>query len=130
MARDQWSRIEIRNVARLEKVAVESFIDVTQRAVTMSPIRDGIFANNWFTEINGITSKTTDETDSTGSARLAEAEAEALRIKVGDSVSFANALPYAIPIERGHSEQAKNGIVKVVSSEWQYIVNDAVRGIE
>lgn len=48
------------------------------------------------------------------------------KAKIGDSIYITNNLPYAIPVEHGHSSQAPAGMVKVTVSEFRKIVNDSI----
>jgi len=129
MAKDQWAKIELRNTGKLTLVARKSFLSATQAVVLKSPFDKSIFRNNWFTEINSISSKTT-EASGTGSARLAEASNKAKLLSAGDSISFVNRLPYGPFLEDGGSQQAKEGIIKVVASEWKYTVAKIARDIK
>jgi len=129
MARDQWARIELRGVNRLTAVARKSFLVASEKAVLMSPVDKALFKNNWFTEINSITSDTTASTSRSGSSSLSGARSKASILEIGDSISFANALPYAVRLENGWSDFARDGIVKVIASEWQNITSIVVREV-
>ena len=124
---NQWDSIALRNINRLTKTGQESFVAATQSVSFKSPVDKGTFKNNWFTEINGISTKITANTDVSGSERLNEALAESLRIKIGDSISFVNNLPYAIKLEYGHSLQAPQGMVRITAANWNGIVAKAAR---
>lgn len=127
---NQWDSIALRNINRLTETGQKSFIAASQSAMFRSPFDTGLFKNNWFTEINGVSTKTTSSVDISGSARLIEASNEALRINPGDSISFANSLPYAIPLEYDHSLQTEgNGIIRLLAANWSGIVADVIRGV-
>lgn len=130
MAVSQWGKIAVRNTQRLNKAGRESFIAATQSVMFKSPVDKGTFKNNWFTEINGISSKTTDGVDKSGQARLDDAVSNCMKIKAGDYISFVNSLPYAIPLEYGHSEQAPNGMIRLTAAEWPSIVAEVVKGVK
>jgi len=48
-------------------------------------------------------------------------------IMLGKKTYISNNLPYAIPIEDGHSKQAPTGMVKVTVAEFGSIVRDAAK---
>ena len=48
-------------------------------------------------------------------------------LKLGDTAYLVNNLPYAVPLEYGHSSQAPAGMVRVTIAEFQQIVEAAVR---
>lgn len=127
---NQWDKIAIRNINRMTATAQKSFVAASQSVVLKSPVDKGTFKNNWFTEINTITTKTTTDTDKSGGARLKEAKDKSLKIKIGDSLSFANNLPYAVPLEYGHSLQAPAGMVRITAANWGGIVSQVVKSVK
>lgn len=129
MARNQWQRIADRNIAKLTLVAIKSAIASESSVMFKSPVRDGMFKNNWYTEVNGISGKTTFEVDRSGAARLADAYRLSMTIKIGDTISFVNNLPYNIRLEYGYSDQAPGGMVRLTAAQWPLIVKDVVRGM-
>ncbi len=129
MAKSQWQKIADRNAARLLKAAQESFVGAAQQVIAKSPVDKGTFINNWFTEINSYTSKTVAATGKAGTNRLKEAISISKDIQMGDYVTLANALPYAIPLEYGHSEKAPSGMVRIVAANWSNIVAKAAKGV-
>lgn len=52
------------------------------------------------------------------------------RVNLGQRLFITNNLPYAKPIEDGHSKQAPQGMVKVTVSEFDSIVNKAARSVK
>ena len=124
---DQWDRMFDYVVERSKKIAVAATISAGQSVIFKSPVLTGLFVNNWFTEVNGITSHTTSATGD-GSLRLAELNQVMISIGLGDSISFCNPLPYAVPLEYNHS--AKGGaMVRLTAQEWQQHVTAAVRSL-
>lgn len=126
---NQWQKIAIKNKGRLTKLAQESFFAASQSVMFKSPVDKGTFKNNWFTEINNTSSKTTDKQDASGGDRLAEVKSKSLKINFGDSISFVNNLPYNIKLEYGYSEQAPQGMVRITAAEWPLIVARLARKI-
>jgi hypothetical protein len=50
-------------------------------------------------------------------------------VKCGPPIYIVNNLPYAIPLEYGHSSQAPQGMVRLAAIEFQQLVDEAVRGL-
>ncbi len=100
-----------------------------------SPVDEGTFRGNWNIGVNtiddstdkgagGNTAKYTvdNETLQRGNKRIGS-------IKAGDGINISNALPYAMKIEHGHSDQAPAGVVRVTEYElknWLKKQNDKV----
>ena len=124
---DQWDRMFDYVVERGEKIVVAATISAGQSVIFKSPVLTGLFVNNWFAEINGITSHTTDVTGD-GSFRLNELEQSLLRVELGDSISFCNALPYAVPLEYGHSAKG-SAMVRLTALEWSQHITAAVNSL-
>lgn len=127
---NQWDKIALKNIGKLTKVGKASFIAASQSVMLKSPVRDGYFKNNWFTEINGVSTKTINTADKSGTARMTEAESKAGRINIGDSISLANSSPYAIKLEYGHSAQAPNGMVRITAAQWPNTVATITRALK
>ena len=125
---NQWDSISLRNINKLTKVGQESFIACSQSVSFKTPVDTGLLANNWFTEINGVSTKTTDEPDKTKSLKAEAARQKALTINIGDSISYVNNLPYVIPIEYdGHSKKAESGMVRITVAQWPTMVAKIVK---
>ncbi len=95
--------------------------------IKKSPVDEGVFRGNWNVGLN----KTNISVD--GDRRFREAIAEGNSvigsIKSGDSIDLSNALPYAMRIEYGWSDQAPAGVVRVTQYEllgWLKKQNDKV----
>ncbi|MNJ81742.1 hypothetical protein D3C77_807050 [compost metagenome] len=48
-------------------------------------------------------------------------------LTIGQTAFIVNNLPYAIPLEYGHSSQAPAGMVRVTLANFQRIVDEAIR---
>lgn len=130
MSLSQWQKMKQRVAIRSEKIARGSFIATTQSVIFMSPADTGMFKNNWFTEINGVSTETTTETDKSGNKKIQAGIGISASLKIGDNISFVNNLPYAAPLEYGHSEQAPNGMVRVTAAQWPQIVATVEKSIK
>jgi len=54
-------------------------------------------------------------------------QAEVLNLKAGQVIYLVNNLPYAIPLEYGHSSQAPGGMVRLTVQKWRPIVDAVAR---
>ena len=87
----------------------------------------GRFRGNWMFSIGSPDNTTTDEVDPSGRKSTARIVDGAIEFKAGDTAHITNSLPYAIPLEFGHSQQAPGGMVRITVARFQQIVLDAIR---
>ena len=87
----------------------------------------GRFRGNWMFGIGAPDGTTTEELDPSGSKSNARISNGVLEFHAGDVAYITNSLPYAIPLEFGHSTQAPNGMVRVTLAHFQKTVEDVVR---
>lgn len=127
-----------------EKVVRKVATDVATSLVMKSPVGDatywkskpppgyvgGRFRANWVCAFNQPADFTTDETDPSGEDTI-DALSSAVSDWDGGDIYFTNSLPYAIPLEYGHSDQqAPNGMVRLTVNEWDEFVINAARDVE
>lgn len=87
----------------------------------------GRFRGNWNFSIGYPDSSFRIQPDPTGEATTARLVAGAIEFKAGQTAFIVNNLPYAIPLEFGHSTQAPGGMVRVTLARFQQIVEEAIR---
>ncbi|MCH5508820.1 hypothetical protein [Pseudomonas syringae] len=87
----------------------------------------GRFRGNWMFGIGAPDGTTTEELDPSGSKSNARIANGVLEFHAGDVAYITNSLPYAIPLEFGHSTQAPNGMVRVTLAHFQKTVENVVR---
>ena len=87
----------------------------------------GRFRANWHLSINVVESVTFDEVDPSGDETVAAMVAAMSDFTAGQTAYIINNLPYAIPLEFGHSTQAPGGMVRVTVARFQQIVLEAIR---
>ncbi|GGA05605.1 hypothetical protein [Dyella caseinilytica] len=81
---------------------------------------------NWFASIGGYTEITTDATDAQGNSTISDGAAIIDQATGDGDIFIVNSLPYAVPIEYGHSGvQAPQGMVRVTIAEFQDYVAKA-----
>ena len=135
MARDypkepQVFALELRKLIEKAKVAPElvvrkAALDIHSSVVDMSPVDLGRFKNNWNLASGAPDLSITTDLDPSGSGAKARALAAAAAYKGGD-IFLTNNLPYAIPLEYGHSGQAPQGMVRVTVARWNEHIKKAI----
>ena len=73
----------------------------------------GRFRANWQIGIGAANESVTDDIDRAGGATIARLTAVAKAAKAGGVIYITNSLPYADRLERGHSKQAPQGMVRL-----------------
>ena len=87
----------------------------------------GRFRGNWQLTIGSPASGTLDDIDPGGAETLGRIIAGVGDLQGGDVAYIVNNLPYAIPLEHGHSErQAPSGMVGITVDRFQTIVDAIV----
>jgi hypothetical protein len=79
---------------------------------------------NWNAGLASPDLTTTDAIDPVGEETIARAGVVLGEWKDGD-IYLTNNLPYAVPVEYGHSSQAPAGMVRVSVTHWQTFVDTA-----
>lgn len=104
-------------------------IQVGTSVIKMSPVDTGRFRGEWQFTIETPAATQNGRADPTGGAAVAEIVDGALMLQVGQTAWLVNLLPYAIPLEYGHSDQAPDGMVRLTVARFQQIVEDAARNL-
>lgn len=114
----------------LDQFLYELILEVRWRVAMRTPVLTGRLRGNWRVGINQPdTYSDVDFFDPTGEQGQAEAKEIARNAKAGDTIYISNALPYAGPIERGHSKKAPQGMLHVTAAEMPFIVEQLARGL-
>lgn len=87
----------------------------------------GRFRGNWQFSIDSPATEELDRIDPSGSQAIAELMGQVQALTIGQTAFIVNNLPYAIPLEYGHSSQAPAGMVRVTLANFQRIVDEAIR---
>ncbi|MFU6376422.1 HK97 gp10 family phage protein [Metapseudomonas otitidis] len=105
----------------------EIVIEIGNSLIRMSPVDTGRFRGNWQFSIDAPAQGTLDTVDPAGAATSARLVGDALLFRAGETAYVVNNLPYAIPLEYGHSDQAPGGMVRITVARFQQIVLEAIR---
>lgn len=89
----------------------------------------GRFRGEWQFSIDNPAESQNGRIDPSGGESVAELVDGALMLQVGQTAWIVNLLPYAIPLEYGHSDQAPNGMVRITVARFQQIVEEAARNL-
>jgi hypothetical protein len=96
-------------------------LDLLTALVKRSPVDTGRFRGNWVVQ-EAIVPTTSDSTEDnaveTGSVEIA-------RFRAGGRLYILNHLPYSIALERGHSQQAPAGMVRITVAEFKQYLRKA-----
>ncbi|WP_342649092.1 hypothetical protein [Pseudomonas sp. REB1044] len=87
----------------------------------------GRFRGNWQFSINSSATEELDRIDPSGNETIAQLKAQVEALTIGQTAYIVNNLPYAVPLEYGHSTQAPSGMVRVTLANFQAIVDQAIR---
>lgn len=140
--------VDLRRIAESKKAVANSVVrkivlDLGTSVVLKSPVGDatywksspppgyvgGRFRANWQFGIGSPDTTTTDDIDKSGSSSIGRIEAGLPPKAIGNVYYITNSLPYAIPLEDGHSRQAPNGMVKLTTLEFEPIVEAAAKAL-
>lgn len=91
----------------------------------------GRFRGNWQVSFDQKSEGETGRIDKSGNETIAAGNMVIQRFKVGmTAVYFCNNVPYAYPLEFGHSKQAPGGMVRITAAELQRFFDEAVREVQ
>lgn len=89
----------------------------------------GRMRGSWQVTINAPSTNDPNRIDPSGGQAIAAAAAAVASAKAGPPIFIVSNVPYAIPIENGHSKQAPTGVVKITAMEFQGIVDQQAQRI-
>lgn len=90
----------------------------------------GRFRGNWQVSFDAPTTEENGRIDKTGDLTKAAGNYTLSLFKVGmSSIYFCNNVPYAYPLEMGHSTQAPGGMVRITAAEFQRFFDEAIREV-
>ena len=120
---DQVKAWERKTAAKMDLAVRKIAIEMFKRIILKSPVDTGRFRGNWQLAIGSVPNGTLELDDKTGTATIAKGAATALGFNAGETIFFANNLPYARRLEEGYSQQAPNGMVALTIQEFQSVVS-------
>jgi len=125
---------------RADVAVREVVLEVANRLIYRSPVDTGRFRGNWFYSLDQLERGLTTGPEPEVAAAIYQGADVAVRyaavlqntsdlpVKAAGSVHYIqNNLPYAWPLERGHSSQAPHGMVGLTVQDFKGITDDAVK---
>ena len=111
----------------IEKTIRAVCLSVTKEVVERTPVDVGRLRGNWFATVGAPSSQSTDETDKPGRQTINRAK-PAIQGAPGKQFWLTNNLPYAVPIEFGHSAiKAPAGMVRITAANVAANMREAAR---
>jgi len=87
----------------------------------------GRFRGNWQFSIGAPAEGELEQVDPAGGVTLAKLRLQVEQLTIGQTAYIVNNLPYAVPLEYGHSKQAPGGMVRITLARFQQIVDEVIR---
>lgn len=114
------------------EIFAASAIQVAEKVITRTPVDEGRARINWNPSINRYDDSTSDEKpgESAATSRATNrATAEASKLKLGDTFTLVNGLPYIRELEYGSSKQAPQGMVRRSVDEFNAALREVIRRV-
>ena len=111
------------SIAKQDRVVKGSFIQLGNEMEFKSPVDKGAFKSSWI----GAIGSASDSTFQPGRDAVGALNTMLSGFRTGQVFYYTNAMPYALKLEFGHSEQAPNGMVRLTARRWPQIVNAQIR---
>ena len=125
----QLKAIANKSMVKAEQVVRLTVNDTVNNIIIGSPVRDGLFMNNWLSGYSYNTS-TNDSPDHSASASYGSFSQAMSAYDLGKTFYFTNSLPYAKKLEDGHSEQAPVGMVKINTARFNAIAQSYINQLK
>lgn len=105
-------------------------IEIGTSIIRLSPVDTGAFRGAWVFTVEAPSQESPAGVDPSGLETIAKLVSDVQQLTYGQTAFFVNNLPYAIPLEYGHSQaQAPNGMVRITRDRFQQIVDQAVQEV-
>jgi hypothetical protein len=123
------SRFVEKAMGDVAKVQQKVCLDLSAAVINDTPVLTGRARANWQPALNRQTQGTLEAEDKHGSATVAKVDETVSGLKLGDTFTLMNNLPYIMALEDGSSQKAPNGMVKRNVVRFPGVVKDAVREV-
>jgi len=105
-------------------------LDLYTNLLMKSPVDTGRFRGNWNVGVGSIDAGTTAAPDPGGTVSIGTAAQKLQGAPLAGVIYFTNSLPYAKPLEYGHSKQAPQGMVRLTVVEYGNYLRDVVQQLD
>lgn len=113
---------------KMTKVYRIAVMETTKDIIMDTPVDEGRLRGNWQAGVNDQPSGQLDLFDKTGMTTIGRITAIIAPLQYDQVLVFCNNLPYAVPIEYGHSrEKAPQGMVRRNLTNWDARVDRIAR---
>lgn len=124
------SRFADKTRADFETVVRKATFGIFRDVILGTPVQYGTARGNWNAAVGAPNVSWSEaKKDPSGAAAIAAAATVAAQYKLGSNLFLTNTVPYIIPLENGHSQQAPSGMVKITIRRWQRYVSAATRNV-
>lgn len=108
------SRLVEKAKGQTEVVVKRVMLETFSKVVMKSPVLSGRFRNNWVIGNASANLATTTEVDKAGAGTIGRIAKDISAVDLtGQSIWLTNSLPYSLKLERGHSKQSPQGMVRL-----------------
>jgi hypothetical protein len=108
-----------------EKVVRGTLLSLSSAVIKDTPVDTGRLRSNWIPSINApklIEAGTTSE-----ASAISDVASTTARVKFGDTFYLTNNLPYAVPIEFGHSKRFPEGMLRRNVAKYAQAIREAAK---
>ena len=122
----QMKAFENLTTNKAEKVFRKTCFEISNEVISNTPVDTSRAKNNWFPDINKFSSEVTYTTNKQGSINLVTNATP--KLKIGDTFTLSNNLPYIERLEYGWSKQKPNGFVAIAIQKFDTILKNVNKG--
>ena len=123
---EQLRQITERRKAEMETMVKETVKDMGAQLVQGSPVKSGLFVNNWQYGEGSANRDASASADKSGKGSLSRIETGLEGWKPGATIFVTSSLPYSARIEYGWSEGAPSGVVGIVVANYANTIQRAI----
>lgn len=112
-----------------ETVARSATLSLLNSIVLRSPVDTGRFRGNWQVGTGVRPAGQLAVEDKSGAATIAKGQQALAALNAGETIYIQSNLPYAIPLEYGHSQQAPQGMIRLAIREYRRYIERAIAAL-
>lgn len=124
----QMKAFENLTTDKAEKVFRKTCFEISNSVISLTAVDSGRAKNNWFPDINKFSNNITEDTDKTGKQPLSNVYTETQSLKLGNTFTLSNNLPYIVRLEYGWSKKSPQGMVGITLQKFDTILKNVNKG--
>lgn len=118
-------------VDKVDRVLRGLTLETIKRLVEKTPVDTGRARANWQVDHTKAEPGGIEDTDPSGTGTIAQAAGIVAKLKAKDGIVYiTNGLPYIEALEKGHSDQAPQGMVAVTIAELKMLTASILKDIK